>query len=314
MLATQIAAANGLADVNNLFGWRNDPAEVQRIQGLLAASGRQPLFSAAAPNLAGYGDGKTVVLHEAAKKLFGSFLRPQFQPRGTCVSRGAKKACDLRRTVQIALSGTAESFANDPGDYVSHAFIYGTCREHGNDLSYQDGAVGAWAAWSCANDGNLLNKDVGDDDNLDKLAVEWGARGVPPDIKGRGKAHVVGSVALCRTFEEVRDAVCALKPCTIASDVGYEPFHRNNDGVCRAGGSWPHQMCFTGYRADLDMLLQDQSWGPEAPDGPLGSIEIPSYSFWVPRKDAEAQIRQGDCWAFAGINGWLAEKFSWALW
>lgn len=310
MKAGQIAAQLGSQD---LFGWINDPAEVQRIQGLIRASGREPLFANAAPHLEGIGENKTVILHEAPKKLFGSFLKSQYQPRGTCVSRGAKRACDLLRCIQIAIGAVPEKFDNDEKNYVSHAFIYGTCRMHGNYLSNEDGAVGAWAAWAVNNDGNLLNADTGDGDNVDDLAVQWGARGVSNDIITKGKQHLVTSVALCRSSDEVRDAVCALKPCTIASDVGYEPFKRDQNGFCRRGGSWPHQMCFTGYRSDMDAFLIDQSWGPDQPGGPIGSIEIPSYSFWVTRRDADVMIGQGDCWAYAGITGWAADRFSWNL-
>jgi hypothetical protein len=285
------------------FGWKDDPDAVAEVVKRL---GGRALFQDAAPHLAGFGAGKTVVLHEAAKKALGKFLQSQFQPRGTCVSRGAKRVNDLLQVIGIANGNLPFQF-----QYLSHAYIYGTCRMHGNDLSNEDGAVGAWAAWSCANDGNLTNADVGDDDNKDDLAVKWGARGVPSDVREKGKLHLSTGVAQVRSSDEIRDSVCALKPVTCASDVGFEPFRRNQDGVCRRGGSWPHQMCVTGYRDDLDAFLLDQSWGPDQPSGPIGTIDIPSYSFWIMRRDMDAIVRQGDCWSFAGLNGWMAESFSW---
>lgn len=296
------------------FGYRPflAPAATARLVGSLRAAHGAARFADAAPHLAGTGEGKTVILHQAAKKTLGAFLRSQYQDRGTCVSRGAKRIVDLTQCVQIA-GGAIHEFK-----YVSHAYIYGTCREHGGDLSNEDGAVGAWAAWSVANDGNLTNEDAGDDDNADALAVKWGARGVPAETKTKGRLHLIKRVAQARSFAEVRDAICNGYGVTIASDVGYEGnggFKRDQNGACRAGGSWAHQMCYTGYCDDLagqgPHLLQDQSWGPDQPGGPTGPIEIPTYSFWTRQRDAERQIAQGDCWIFSAFDGWPSGQLPW---
>jgi hypothetical protein len=296
------------------MGWNEQaaPEGVATVKEKLLRAGKAALFAAAAPHLVGTGAGKTVILHEAPKTVLGRFLAAQNQPRGTCVSRGAKRTCDLQIFVQI-VAGEPLEVPDTEAKLVSHAYIYGTCRMHGNDLSNEDGAVGAWAAWSCANDGNLTNADVGDDDNKDDLAVKWGARGVPSDVREKGKLHLSTGVAQVRSSDEIRDSVCALKPVTCASDVGFEPFRRNQDGVCRRGGSWPHQMCVTGYRDDLDAFLLDQSWGPDQPSGPIGTIDIPSYSFWIMRRDMDAIVRQGDCWAFDAVGAWESQEMRWLV-
>lgn len=292
------------------FGWHEQEAAagVARVEAMIRGMGRPASFASAAPQLAGFGDGKTVILHRIARSVLGSFLPAQNQPRGTCVSRGAKRIVDLTQLVQIAL-GALQEFR-----LSSHAYIYGTCKEYGNDLTYRDGAVGAWAAWSVANDGNLSNAEAKDDDNKDDLAVEWGAKGVPEAIKKIGRLRLIKAVAKINSFNEARDAICAGHGITVASNIGYEGirsnrvFGRDSTGRARRGGTWNHQMCFTGYRADRDELLQDQSWGPDSPDGPIGDIEIPSYSFWTSRADAEAQISQGDTWAFSAFDGWPAQQ------
>lgn len=302
----------------NVFGWDEAaaPAAIAQVTALIEAAGTPVRFMDQAPHLMrATAFDKVVLLHEAARKvpsLQGGFLPSQNQPRGTCVSRGAKRIVDLTQCMLIA-AGMPLEFR-----FSSHAYIYGTCREHGGGLGPSDGAVGAWAAWSVANDGNLSNEDVGDDDNDDALAVKWGLRGVPSEIKTKGRLHCIQKVAQARSFEEVRDAIIGGFGVTVASNVGYEGgggFRRDANGICHAGGSWSHQMCYSGYHPNLaglgECLLQDQSWGPDAPSGPLGPVPIPSYSFWTLRKDAEKQIRQNDTWVYSGINGWISNIIPW---
>lgn len=300
-----------------VFGWDEAaaPAGIAAVTAALAAQGFPVGFSDQAPNLMrSTAPTQPFILHDAAKKVpgLGNFLRSQNQPRGTCVSRGAKRIVDLNQCIAIAAGEPLEF------KYVSHAYIYGTCRQHGGGLGPGDGAVGAWAAWSVANDGNLTAEELGHDDNSDTLAVEWGWRGVPEAVRTKGRLHLVKRVAQARTFEEVVSALASGNGVTVASNVGYTGnggFRRDNDGVCRAGGSWSHQMCFTGYHPNLngrgEALLQDQSWGANNPSGPLGPIPIPDYSFWTLRADAERQIRQNDTWVFSGINGWVMNIIPW---
>jgi hypothetical protein len=296
------------------MGWNEQaaPEGVATVKEKLLRAGKAALFAAAAPHLVGTGAGKTVILHEAPKTVLGRFLAAQNQPRGTCVSRGAKRTCDLQIFVQI-VAGEPLEVPDTEAKLVSHAYIYGTCREHGGDLSYQDGAVGAWAAWSVAHDGLLLNGDVQDGDNQDNLAVEWGARGVPSKFKEQGRKHLVKNVAQITSAADARDALIARKGVTIASNQGFEPFRRDAGGRCKPGGRWAHQMCFTGYRDDLKWFLVDQSWGPNQPSGPLGDIEIPSYGFWIEWEVAEQMIRQGDCWAFDAVGAWESQEMRWLV-
>lgn len=289
------------------FGRIKNDAATQQVRIAMANLGHAPRFADAAPGLIGIGDGKTAILHTFAKiVLGGQFLQSQFQPRGTCVSRGHKRAMDLLQCVEIAQQRAIYEF-----NYVSHAMIYGACRMHGGDLSYQDGAVGAWAAWAVVNNGVVTNKDVGDDDNKDDLAVQWGAKGVPADILTKGKLHLVKTFTGANNSNDIRDAIVAGKPVTVCSQVGFEPFHRNADGLCKPGGTWPHCMVCTGYRADKDWFLIDQSWGPTQPDGPTGDIEIPSYSFWIERKAMDKIVSEQDSWILAGLNGWAADTMHW---
>jgi hypothetical protein len=188
--------------------------------------------------------------------------------------------------------------------YITEGIAVHNCRQYGNDLSYEDGAVGAWAAWTVGHDGSLRNKDVEDDDNLDDLAVKWGARGVPEDVKVKGRLHLVKKVMPLHSVEEVRDWICSgIGGVTVASNVGYEG-ERDSRGVVRRRGRWSHQMSFTGWRHDIKAGLQDQSWGPNQPGGSIGDIEIPTYSFWTLQDDMAAQIAENDTFGFAYVDAW----------
>ncbi len=252
------------------------------------------------PGIQGVGEGKTTVLNHFMKhpRVLGSFLQSQYQPRGTCVSRGAKRVVDYCQGMAIYF-GYPYKF-----EYTSHAYIYGTCREYGHDLNYQDGAVGEWAAWAVSHDGNLRNVDVGDDDNLDDLAVKWGAKGVPNEIKLKGRNHLVRKMTPINSYAEARDWIASgIGGVTVASGIGYEG-KRDKNGVIRIKGRWSHQMCYTGQREDSIMkaLLQDQSWGPDQPGGDIGSVEIANYEWWTLQEDVERQISERDTFGFAWLD------------
>ena len=100
-----------------------------------------------------------------------------------------------------------------------------------------DGCTGADVAWACANVGNLTNEQAGDDDNSDVLACLWGAKGVPADMTALAGTYRVSNIALVQKASDVRDLICSLKPVTVASDIGFEPFTRDADGLCKSGGS-----------------------------------------------------------------------------
>lgn len=295
-----------------LCGWSKEGSLVAAhvVRGLLEKDGKPAYFHQAAPHLLRSSQGiSCVVLHDTARKvpsLNGQFLNSQWQGLATCVGRGAKRIVDLTQCVHIS-HGEPLDFS-----YTSHAFIYGNAREHGRWLGVFGGAYGSWAAWSVVHDGNLSNEEAGDDDNYDDMAWLWGWRGVPREMKEKGARRLIKSVCQPRSFEDVADAVVNGYGVTVCSDIGFGPSCtqslRDRDGVVRAEGEWHHQMAITGYCSDLDgrgpALLEDQSYGPDNPKGPLGLYPIPSYSFWVLKEDAERQISCGDTWIYSGISTW----------
>lgn len=296
---------------NDRFGWLPAlaPRAVLRLQDWLRSTGRPATFRSAAPHLFGLRADRYVSLHDVYKKVFGDWHPSQNQPRGTCVSRGAKMIADLTQAVVIA--------AGEPLEYggISHSWIYGACREHGGGLGDQDGATGAWAAWSVHNDGVLRNSDVDDDDNSDTLAVKWGKTGVPKGLRPDARKHLIKEIAQVRDTDALATGLQNYYGATCASDVGFEPSQRDKDGVCAASGYWPHQMCVSGVNPDHAgrgrHFQLNQSWGRNVPGGPIGPVPMPDYSFWVSERDMQTILDAGDSWFFSGIMGWLAQLLAW---
>ena len=145
--------------------------------------------------------------------------------------------------VPIVISLPCPLHKSEKFELSSHAFIYGAGRDHGGMLGgdpaddNDDGCTGADVAWACANVGNLTNEQAGDDDNSDVLACLWGAKGVPDDMTKLAGTYRVSNIALVQKASDVRDLICSLKPVTVASDVGFEPFSRDSDGLCKSGGT-----------------------------------------------------------------------------
>jgi hypothetical protein len=285
------------------FGWVNDPAAVARVLATLP----RPRFGAAAPHLLGTGVGKSVLLSDAARKVTGRHLPAQQQPRGTCVSRGWSRSVDYLQCVLIA-SGSPLEYRS-----ISHAAVYGMAREIGGDLSYQDGAVGAWAARAVSEWGTVTNDDAKDRDaGYDDLAVEWGARGVPQAVKELARKHLVRTVSLVTSAEQARDALCNGYPVSCCSDQGFT-MARDQSGRCTPEGSWSHCMMWSGYRDDRRQFLVEQSWGQNVPSGPLGDLDIPDNAFWIDWGVADRMLRQQDSFALSGYDGFPAQRLDWLL-
>lgn len=316
------------------FGYREELAVehckqtvafAQQLQGAVNFEDLCPTLMSKSERIQGSVTEPTVViLHNTVKKLTGSFLPSQNQPRGTCTSRGVKRVLDLLQYAQID-SGMLFEFRP-----TNHAIIYGLGREIAGMLggnpnnSNDDGCTGSAVARGVVNGGNLTYEDTSDttdNENDDRLACLYGARGVPSEYKTAASAHLVKGLAAIKTLEAAKASILSGRAFTVASNVGFlgngGRYVRNSNGICRAGSNWSHQMCITGYCSDLagqgPAYLQDQSWGPNQPSGPLGPYEIPSYSFWTIESDLKRQISQNDSWTFAGMEGWNTSLIHWLI-
>lgn len=282
-------------DFNNLGGWRHDPEEVARA---LAGMPR-PLFAASAPGLARSGAGKTVLLYKAFKDVNGGqYIDYPAQTIGDCVSHGFGHGVDLLGAVQISIGKKAEEFKQ-----TATEAIYGMARVDigGERGSYSDGAVGAWAAKAVSTIGTVDRDVVGPYDG--KRAKDWGARGVPSDIKQKAAEHKVQTTSLVTTFEELEDALANGYPVTVCSNQGFT-LTRDSDGFCRPRGRWGHCMLIVGVRNDTKSgACIFQSWGSDVPSGPL-ALDQPPNSFWAERSVVESMLSMQDSWSLSSFEGY----------
>jgi len=113
----------------------------------------------------------------------------------------------------------------------------------------------------------------------------------------------VGEIARVRTWEELCGAIANRAIVTMASMVGFAT-PRDERGICRARGSWAHQMYIGGIiRSDgVETAVQFQSWGPNNPTGPR-PFRLPSFAFRTLKADVERQLSENDCWAIRLFPG-----------
>jgi hypothetical protein len=293
-----------MADAPLPTGWLRRPEEVE---ATLATMPR-PLFAEAAPEVEGSGEGKTTLLYRAWKDVLQGYFPYPAQDIGCCVSRGFSEGIDLLECVEIAVGREAEVFTP-----TSHEAIYGMARVDvgGQRGSYEDGAVGAWAAKAVTLIGTVAQDVVGP--YSDRLAKDWGARGVPDAVKQKAARHKVKTSSLVRTYAELEDALANGYPVPVCSNQGFT-LRRDAQGFCRPEGTWLHCMLICGVRTDRPGACILQSWGMDVPSGPL-DLDQPPNSFFADRAVIESMLAMRDSWALSRFDGYkrqdLPARWSW---
>jgi hypothetical protein len=285
-------------DFFKLGGWIHNPAEVER-----ALSGMsRPYFAAAAPHLGGSGAGQTTLLYKAFKDVNGGqYIDYPAQEIGDCVSHGFGHGIDLLEAVQIAIDHTSDAFKQ-----TATEAIYGMARVDigGQRGSYQDGAVGAWAAQAVTTLGTLSRDVVGPYDG--RRAKQWGASGVPAELEAQAGTHKVQTTSLVTTYSELEDALANGYPVAVCSNQGFT-LERDAQGFCAPQGVWGHCMLIVGVRADQRPgACIFQSWGSSVPSGPL-VLDQPPNSFWADRQVVERMLSMQDSWAISKFDGYPSQ-------
>jgi hypothetical protein len=294
-----------MADAPLPTGWVHDPAEVEAVLSTMP----RPLFAEAAPEIEGSGENKTTLLYRAWKDVIGKYFPYPAQQIGCCVGRGFSEGVDLLECVEIAVGKEAEVFTP-----TSHEAVYGMARVDvgGQRGSYEDGAVGAWAAKAVTLIGTVSQDAVGP--YSDRLARQWGAEGVPDEVRQKAAQHKVRTSSLVHTYAELEDALANGYPVTVCSNQGFT-LQRDRQGFCRPEGTWSHCMLTCGVRTDRPGALILQSWGMNVPSGPL-DLDQPSNSFWADRAVVEHMLSMRDSWALSRFAGYpsrvLPAAWTWA--
>lgn len=148
----------------------------------------------------------------------------------------------------------------------------------------------------------------------ERAELDWSqGRKVATKWTEEAKQFPVKSTALCRSSDDVRDAIRSYFPVTIASNwgglmrPGVSGSGENARLINRRSTTWNHQMSVQGWEdnpehGELFFILNQ--WSAEAHGRcPSGA---PAGGFWVKRKDMDDIVRQGESFAFSQFDGFPA--------
>lgn len=289
---------------DGLMGAWCDPEDVDKLLGELP----HPLFGAAAYDLYGAGEGKTVLLYKEVQKVDPSFGYHEKQTTGDCVSHATRNAVDCTRIHEV-INGEPEGWHTRSATEA----IYGSRGHSGQGMS----CSGA-ARFVHQNGGILLRKDYGFVDFTkynSKTGTNWGRRGVPSDVKEEGQKHQVKTISLVKSIEEARDAIASGYALSVCSSYGFSS-RRDKHGIASKSGSWSHAMAWVAVDDsreiyDETLFLVQNSWGTWN-GGPKRHGQ-PDGSFWIRERDARGMLSQNGAWAFSNVDGFPARKVDFDL-
>src|SRR4051794_2280025 len=223
----------------SLCGWRGVDAIQQ------AFAGQFPTLVQAAPQLMGAPTPtEPVLLYKAWRDVLGKDPAYPAQQIGDCVSFGHGHGNDLLQCIEIGL-GEPTVFQETDTE-----FIYATSREVAGILGRQDGSYGAAAVKAMTTIGMVSRKLLGADGSYSgNRAKDWGWHGAPANVKSEAAPYLLGASAQVTNWDELVAALQNGYPVTICTGQGFT-LTRDDDGFCRAKGSWGHCMFIAGVRFD----------------------------------------------------------------
>lgn len=295
------------------FGWIPDPHGVERLASAFPRSfGRPADLRAAAPEW--MGDGLTgdvrsyLAYYETAVPGWKARdAEPPYlpQPGNDCTAESTARGIDLLQFMEIAspTGATAPVFDGpDKRACIEAIYAYGL---EAAGMRGDHGCSGAGIAVGLQRNGVLGYQDIGGPDDVDKTRLKffamfptWATRRFR-DTSARYRVDV----ARITTWAEACAWWANRGVVTIASNVGFAA-PRDDRGICRRQGVWPHQMVTCGcIRSDgVETAVVLQSWGPNQPTGPR-PFQLPSFGFRILRQDMETILQSGDCWGYRGFSG-----------
>lgn len=297
------------------FGYSPDPIATKRFVRSLP----KPTLRQAGPEVLRFArDDSPVLLYRALYEAHAAHHGGQqwivgAQGIGDCVSWGWAHGANIRLAVDWKL-GNSGGWSN-----AATEAIYGGSRVEarcGDDKSckggWGDGSYGGAAAKWVRDWGivfrqpyNPIGIDLSEYDA--GRAKQWGNFGCGGS-GDNGRLDKIArdhpcEVTLVTSFEEAAAAIASGYPVPVCSGQGFSS-KRDNEGFCRASGSWSHCMCFVGVRyGERPGLLCLNSWGPTWVTGPKWPDDQPDGSFWVDRATAERMLRGEDSFAIASVAG-----------
>lgn len=295
----------------NAFGWVADPAEVRAVQATMP----RPVFADTPAGKQADPLPKAVYLWDAYRKLHDGRNPPAHDqnPVGSCVSFGSSRAYERTLASQI-VQGEPFEFR-----HLAEEAIYALSRvEIGGGRIRGDGSIGAWAAKGFTLYGGLP-RGIYDRHDLTRYdptrCRDWGRRGLPDELEPKAKEFPAGDCANVASWEQAKRALAQGYGVFVCSDQGFAR-QRDQNGVCRAQGSWAHCMALDGFHTDdagKEYGHIENSWGPDYHVGPVGWGEPNTAGFWADSRTIERMLSQGDSWAVSAVKGFPSRKLDWMV-
>ncbi len=228
---------------------------------------------------------------------------------GTCVGHGTATGCDITTACEIVVKGEPESW---PGLESADA-MYGLCRDLSGQLGGGDGSYGGAAAKAVLF-GSLHMKKYSDEWDLSAYsgdrARKFARSGVPKALKDFADDHKFRAATRVNNCDELQAAMANGYGVNICSGQGFASV-RDEDGFCRASGSWSHSMSVIGYRKDRRGFLIWNSWGDNWVTGPTWPSDMPHGSFWCEWNTMQRILGQKDSFSYSNYQGFPAQKIDW---
>lgn len=284
---------------SGLVGSYCDKEDLAKLMGEL----RHPLFSIAAHNLYGTGEGKVSLPFKCLQKYDPGFGPAEAQKTGDCVSHATRNAVDVSRAVEI--------FNGDAEDFVARGCtegIYGS-RGHGG----QGMSCSTAARFVSTQGGILVRKQYAFADMSkynSSLGANWGSRGLPKELIAEASLHQVKTVSMVHSIEAARDAIANGYAIAVCSSQGFSDT-RDKNGIANAQGSWLHGMAWIGCDDSKELynemlFLIQNSWGAWNSGGTRH--DQPEGSFWIRESIAKRMIAADGAFVFSNIDGFKPRK------
>lgn len=289
-----------------LMGWAGIDEERRALDNL-ASAGLVRSFAEAFPVVSAAASPARSFVWDLAKKLFnGSHLPTPTQETGDCTAVADAVEANFTQIVQIVEGYREQRFRAvfAPFTYYASRVLIGQNRIRGA------GSTGAWTAAAANKIGRLFVDDEGVPAYSGSLADAWGngraySGSDPRDFQATAKDNPTRYVVQLKTVAEIREALLAHKPCTIASNRGFgmQPVRYKDRHVFQPAGSWAHQMTFLDWMDDpFPAAYRGNQWGAKAHGDPLNG-EWPGGA-WNLADDIEAELRTGvEVYCFAEFEG-----------
>lgn len=295
------------------MGWVHDPEAVRAVRDRLPAG--EKFFGDTPAGKAFHGNDGTILLSDAAKKVFGSHLPARNQGSvGCCPSFATGTAAEYLELNQIA-SGAPLEFK----PICTEAIYGGSRKQIGGGRIRGDGSVTAWCGQWVKDYGVIPREKVGQYDLTtysEARARQWGNLGCPKDLEPVAKNSPIKGITFARSADEVAKALRQGYSIGIGANIGFGssgPYVRDKDGFLNRSGTWGHSQAVIGVRDDHRKgFLFCNSWGSDWASGPTGGYDIPAGCYWVDWDTMNAMIRENDdCVVFSDAVGFPARQLDW---